>query len=150
MKFKDDKFNSYLSGGYTLFKNKFNAKSDMGIAISNWRPVPPKYYMQQIDVAKVPITISDSWTGHGINIGAGIYYKKTEILAVTADIRYYYCPLKDMYWFWNTGTYAGVDKSWVTLNIDSETAAIYEDATTGFTVNPSFFVISVGFKIFIK
>lgn len=58
------KVGGYISGGYTLFSNKFNANSFMGMVVMYAR-----YYTQYVDGLKIPVQIDESWNASGMNMG---------------------------------------------------------------------------------
>lgn len=148
-KFNNSKFGGYISGGYTLFNNKFNANSDMGAGITAWCYNCFGYYVYQwIDAAQIPLTIDESWAGHGMNVGAGIDFRISENLAITADARYYYCPSKDINWNWQTGRYTGIFYRDFSAEVDMEAVEFLEEHTTSLTVKPSFFQIAAGIKFY--
>ena len=149
-RFKDETLGGYLSGGYTLFSNKFNASSYMGAGSALRYRSYGEYDPQKFDAFRIPVKIDQSWGGHGANMGAGFDFKFTENLAITIDARYYYCPSKEFDWIWIPGTYPGYFYGIDELTIDSETATLLQNYFTKLEVNPSFFQISAGIKLFFE
>ena len=146
-RYNSDSLCGYISGGYTIFNNKFKADSYMGAGYS----VVSWYwwgYYQWVDAFQVPLAIDESWTGHGMNIGGGVDFNIYPNVAITADIRYYYCPSKDFNYIWKTDTYRGYFFEEFYIYFDSERAELHEADTTPFTINPSFFQIATGIKFF--
>ena len=140
----------YLSGGYTLFSNKLRADSYMGMVLSDVETdyiygVP--YYTQYIDGLKVPVTIDESWTSSGFNIGGGLDFKLSANVAFNIDGRYYACPSKELGWTYVTGDYDGLYGEY-TWTVGSDEAEVYGDATSPLDVGLSFFKISAGIKFF--
>lgn len=145
---REGKIQTYFSGGYTFFSNKFNATSYMGAGSAfryqGYGPCDP----QCLDIFKIPVEIDQSWNSHGGNIGAGLDLKVTEKIAITADARYYYSPTREIDWNWLPGTYQGYLHGLDDLVIDAEVAKLLQEYITRFKVNPSFFQISAGIKFF--
>ena len=148
VRFGDKGIAGYISGGYSIFNNKFNANAYMGMFVSyidSYYYYGHIYYTQYVDALKIPVEINESWVGKGMNIGGGIDFIFAKNVALTFGARYYYCPSIELKWKYSTGTYDGLYGSyrWA-INKDSTNA--YEKATSALTVDPSFTMISCGLK----
>ncbi len=146
--FNEEKMGIYFSGGYTFFNNKFNATSFMGAGSAFRYQGYGQCDPQCFDAFRVPLDIDQSWNKSGANVGAGFDFKVSEMIGITADARYYYCPSEKFDWNWRSGTYQGYFYGLDDLVIDAETAQLLQQSITKLEVNPSFFKVSVGIKFF--
>jgi len=151
IKFGNVNFEGYFSGGYTLFNNKFTANSFIGVGATYYYYYwvgYRRYLTQYVDALKVPANITESWTAHGMNFGGGADLIFTENIGISADLRYYICPSKELHWKLTEGTYTGHFFGDFSVLFDSTAAKIYGDSISSLKVNPSFFQLSVGIKFF--
>jgi opacity protein-like surface antigen len=139
---------TYVSGGYSLYSNNFEASSSMGMVV-NWISYYYRYGIKftthTTDGLKIPVEINESWSSSGFNIGAGMGIQLNGGTSLYAEARYYYCPPRHLKWNYLEGTYQGLytDYSWI---IGNEATSLYESDTTPLEVNPSFFNISAGIR----
>jgi len=142
----------YASAGATLFRNSFEADNFVGWGASFefvwYAPVD-----QYVDAFQIPVRIENtSWTAFGGNFGLGVNVKVIPALGLFLDGRYYFCPAKEMSWQWQAGTYTGLNNpngyftDWV---ITDANLAPFQAMTTTLKVNPSFFSVTAGFKLFL-
>lgn len=147
-KFGEKAIKFYISGGYTLFSNKFRADSFMGMVLSDietYYLYGIEYYIQYVDGLKVPVRIEESWNSSGFNVGGGLDISLSDNLALNIDGRYYSCPSKKLAWTYVTGNYDGLygDYNW---SVGRDAAEYYRNNTSPLDARPSFFHISGGIK----
>jgi hypothetical protein len=137
-----ERVQGFASIGASLFLNSFFAAVPAGISsqISSDGPV---------NAFEIPTAVPDeTWVSFGGNIGAGIDYKLGPSAALTAEVRYFFCPAKSFHWRWQPGEYAGLGQDHVRLVFGQEQARQAEARTTALNVRPSFVQISAGVKFF--
>ena len=138
----------YVSGGLTYYKVDIEAKSKLGYGFPFLVYDYPLWYLRY-DSFLVPISIDDSISGAGVNVGGGVVFKIQENVGIVGDFRYYLAPPKIVSWTLTSGEY---------------TLSIYEEYSMRFTqvdigsflkeygelikveVNPSFFRIAFGLQ----
>ena len=140
----------YASGGLTYYKADIEAKSKVGDGF------PYIYYRDKYDLdfllydsVLVPVSIDDSISGAGGNVGGGIVFTIQKNLGIVGDFRYYIGPEKDAYWMLRPGDY--------TFTINSGYYCIYDQSDIDdfleeygrnlrVGVSPSFFRLAFGLK----
>jgi opacity protein-like surface antigen len=136
----------FASGGPAFFINKFEADATSlygdSLYLSYWWGSE-----QFIDFFAIPVYIDQSWTGFGFDVGGGVDILFSPSMAFTVEARYFYCPNKDLYWTWQTGTYDSFEYGWF-AGWDYSDFSTAESLTSALTIKPSFFSISGGFKFF--
>ncbi|MGB8952213.1 MAG: hypothetical protein WCC06_06065 [Candidatus Aminicenantales bacterium] len=160
-KWKKKSLEAFVSGGASLFFNRFQSSSFAGYGVSEvykvWIFVPPKWYLttyQFIDALKAALKIDEKWISLGMNLGLGLDYKLSPELTLTAEARYYWQPQRNCGWEWRTKTYNGILPPATYGNIrqgnindwifTKEDAAYAERLTTPLTIIPSFFQLTFG------
>jgi len=145
----------YASAGPTLFFNSFEAASTSGFGVSDSAKVtvyiPPNWvttFIQTVDALPVPLAVpAQSWVSAGLDVGAGVDFRIGPQWAVTADVRYFMCPSKDLGWTWTQGTYSGLLGNLIGWPFTAENAAYAAERTTPITISPSSLRIAVGAKL---
>jgi opacity protein-like surface antigen len=146
----------FVSAGPTLFFNSYEAQSMSGFGVSdsvkvtvNIPPNPPQtIIVQSVDALPVPLAVpAQSWVGLGFDLGAGVDFRIAEQWALTADIRYFICPSKDLGWTWIPGTYTGMMGNLANWPFTTENAAYAAEHTTPTTVSASSLRFAVGVKL---
>jgi len=135
--------------GYTLYFNKFQANAFMGMFLSyvdEYYIYGYKFTDQYVDGLKIPVNIDETWSSSGANIGCGLDLSLSDLISLNINCRYFYCPEKQFKWNYSLGTYDGLfgDYRWT---VDRDIANSYEEVTSPFKVNPSFFQITCGIRI---
>jgi len=132
----------FVSIGAAFFLNSLFADAPAGIS-SQISPDGP------VSAFEIPTAVPDeTWISFGGNIGAGLDYKFGTSAAVTAEIRYFFCPAKSFRWRWHPGEYIDPGQNSVRLVFGQEQARQAEARTTALSVRPSFVQISAGVKFF--
>lgn len=150
------KIEAYGSGGLTLFWNTFQSLALAGFSVSEVAYIqtsnpPETAVIQSVDALRVGLEIEKkSWLAVGANIGAGIDYRLTDKIGLTAGARCFLCPKKDFEWTWKPGIYDGIDNivtGWEFTSINAK----YAEAKTKppLNVNPSFFQFGLGIKLYL-
>jgi opacity protein-like surface antigen len=156
-KWRQPKWEAHVSAGPTIFFNGFEAQSTSGFGVSDvarvLAGVPPNLVetvIQKVDALPVPVSIApQSWIGFGFDVGGGADYKISDTWALTADIRYFLCPAKDLTWTWTPGTYSGIRgelSDWPFTEVNADYAA---GKTTAVTVRASSLRLALGVKMFL-
>jgi len=152
-RFGGERLQGLVQAGPTMFFNKVMLDSAFlyGVSQITWI-IYPWYYSQNVDALTIPIELNQSWTGFGVDFGAGLTYWFTPSLGLTLDARYFFCPKKTFDWSIFTGKYNGTFYTNITNITFDETDIDWmnENAETPLTtidVNPSFFQFGIGFKI---
>ena len=146
----------FVSAGPTLFFNSYEAQSMSGFGVSDSVIVivgiPPNKprtdIIQSVDALPVPIAVpAQSWIGWGFDVGAGVDFLIAEKWALTADLRYFSCPSRDLSWTWTPGTYTGILGYMANWPFTAANAAYAAEHTTLTTVSPSSLRFAVGVKL---
>jgi len=156
-KWRKPRWEAYVSAGPTLFFNGFKAQSTAGFGVSDVAKVltyiPPNWVEtvnQKVDALPVAVSVpAQSWVGFGFDIGGGADYRLSDKWALTADIRYFRCPVKELAWVWAPGTYSGIQgelANWPFTEVNGDYAA---GKTTAIAVRASSLRIAVGLKMFL-
>lgn len=156
-KWRKPRWEAYLSAGPTLFFNGFEAQSTAGFGVSDVAKVliyiPPNWVeniIQKVDALPVAVSIpAQAWVGLGFDIGGGADFRLSDKWALTADIRYFRCPARELSWVWAPGKYAGIRgelSDWPFTEVNADYAA---DKTTAVTVRTSSLRIALGVKLFL-
>lgn len=142
----------YGSAGVTLFRNSFEADNFVGWG-ATFEFVWYAWVDQYVDAFQIPVRIEKtSWTAVGGNLGLGLTVKVIPALGLFLDGRYFYCPTRELTWKWQAGTYTGLNNpfgyftSWEIADAD---LAPFQAKTAALKVNPSFFALTAGFKLFL-
>ncbi len=147
-KYRMGSIDLFVSGGPTLFINKFEADATgiFGASLYNsywWG------WEQFVDFFAIPTFIDESWTGFGFNVGGGIDIRFSPSMAFTVEARYFYSASKELFWTWQTGTYDPFYFGFPEMSGWTFDDLSYADEnTTSLTIKPSFFSFSGGFKFF--
>lgn len=153
----------YASGGLTYFKTNIKAESRAGYGYPFvWYYTDYRLDLLLYDSVLVPVSIDDSISGAGINVGGGVVYQILKKVGIVADFRYYLGPKKDIYWAPTPGDYRllvidtflrefGEDAWHGPVNIrltQSDIDTFMEDYGELFRVevNPSFFRFAFGIQ----
>jgi hypothetical protein len=140
-RFGDGKFRMGVTVGVALFLNSFFADSYAGAAVI---PALPE---ETFDAFRIKIAVEDkTWSALGGNFGWSGDFQLSSKLALTAEARYFFCPIKTLYWTWIPGDYAGLLGNFPIWNFDKTSAADAESRTSPLSINPSFFTVSIGIK----
>ena len=115
--------------------------------------IPPNWVetvIQKVDALPVAVSVpSRSWIGLGFDIGGGADYRLSDKWSLTADIRYFRCPAKEMIWIWAPGTYSGILgelSGWPFTEVNAEYAT---GKTTATSVRASSLRFALGIKMFL-
>jgi hypothetical protein len=140
-----------ISGGPTLYLNKAEATAT-GLYGDNlwwtdvywWGTVTSEF----IDFFPLAMEISPTnWTGFGFNAGGSVDFNVSPTMALCLEIRYFFCPPKDLSWDYIPAVYDGLWGNLVDWDIYQYQADYAGENTTPYKVNPSFFFFSGGIKI---
>ncbi len=140
-----------LSGGPTLYLNSAEATAT-GLFGDNYWWVETYWWgtvtYETLDFFPIAMEVpSTSWTGFGFNVGGSVDFNLSPMMALFLDVRYFFCPKRDLGWTYLSGYYDGMWENLYDWEIYADQADYAADLTTPFQVNPSFFSISGGFKI---
>jgi opacity protein-like surface antigen len=152
---RQPKWEAYVSAGPTLFFNGFEALSTAGFGVSDVAKVlvfvPPNWVetvIQKVDALPVSVSVpAQSWVGFGFDLGGGVDYRLSDKWALTADVRYFSCPAKELTWAWAPGTYSGILgelPGWPFTEVNADYAA---DKTTALAVHASSLRFALGVKM---
>ena len=134
-------FGLYASAGPAVFFNNFSADSS-----SIYGDYGLLWIFEFIDWFDIPVFIPETkWTGFGFDAGAGFDIKFSPSVAFVVDARYFYCGKKDLFWTFQPGTYSGFNGI-LEYTYDDLTGA--DEHIGPLSVNPSFFSITGGLKLF--
>ena len=151
------RFEASVAGGPSVFINTLTAETAFGLGIGKTTPpypAPPEIIY--VDAIRVPLEFKGlTWSQIGFNLGGGLVYKLGDALGLSVEARYFVCPAKTFTWDFVIGQYDGLYFSgeFPILRNFPFTAAdaqgILDDfKMTGLSVNPSFFQIVAGLKIY--
>jgi hypothetical protein len=142
----------YASAGATLFRNSFEADNFVGWGAS-FEFVWYVWVDQYVDAFQIPVRVEKtSWTAFGGNLGLGLNVKVIPALGLFLDGRYFFCPVKELSWKWQAGTYTGLNNPFgyfTNWEITDADLASFQAAATTLKVNPSFFSLTAGFKLYL-
>ncbi len=136
-------FQGNIQAGPTLYLNHAYLDSFIGYGVTlvDWP-------WQWIDALKVPVWIDQSWTAIGANFGAGFTVWVTPMLGLSLDVRYFFCPKKNLDWSMEAGEYDGIFFNTIKNWDWDEADYIYENGLFDIAaLNPSFFQVLFGIKI---
>jgi hypothetical protein len=150
------KIEVYGAGGLTLFWNAFQSLALAGFSVSEIAYIqtsnpPQTTVIQSVDALRVGLEIEKkSWLAIGANIGGEFDYRITDKFGLTLGARYFLCPKKDFEWKWKPGIYDGISNiitGWEFTSLNAK----YAEAKTKppLRVNPSFFQIGLGIKLYL-
>lgn len=144
------------SGGPTYFRNTLNESSSFGygvMRITYSYMAPDWVLVQTVDALPVGLTISDkTWYAWGANIGGSANLRISEGVGLRADVRYFYCPKKDLHWDFVLGTYDGIFSNDIKAEpFTDQDAAYLAENNQAFSLraNPSFVQVTVGLVLFL-
>lgn len=97
---------------------------------------------------RVSAAVEDqTWIALGANAGAEIDLRIGKASFLSFDVRYFYSPRKRFSWIFRPGTASGIDVPSASAPFDEAAAGSAETATSPLSLDPSFFQVSIGFKI---
>jgi len=140
-------FKAYLSVGPALFFNSLVVDAFAGAAAV----VPAGTggaAGESADGLKVPVAVGDqTWVSLGGNVGLALDYQFARPFALTAEVRYFYAPKKNLAWKWEAGAYDGLYGNVARFDFTTAMAADYTTDTTPIVLRPSFLLFAAGFKV---
>lgn len=143
-----------VSGGPTLFLTAFQSRGLAGFSVSEIAYVqtfdpPETTVIQSVDALPVNLAVERySWAALGANMGAGVVYKVSNKVGLTAGVRYFLCPKKEFVWSWMPGIYDGINSNITDWEFTNENARYAEERMKPpLTVNPSFFQLGLGVQV---
>lgn len=149
-----DAVKGILSAGVSLFRSTYRAESVWGYGVDLITTifVDPNYVVTQyVDALPVEIEIpSTTWTTIGANLGAGLDIETSPTTSLRVDVRYYFCPAKNLDWSFVQKAYDGMfyndinDRPFDQADLDVIAA---RGRRFALKVNPSYFQLSVGFVL---
>lgn len=102
------------------------------------------------DAFGIPVAVIDSsWAAFGAGGGAGLDLKLTARLVLSLEARFFYARRKNFAWTWTPGVYDGILGEVRDYSFDAAAAGQNGRSMTPFTVDPSFFQLSLGLKFVI-
>ena len=146
----------YASGGLTYYKtDDIETKSQLGYGFPFYLHHRASGYTYLLyDSILVPVSIEDSLSGAGSNIGGGVVITIQKNVGIFTDFRYYRAPKKDVYWTLQPGSYPYLMDYWFWL--DTGTKRLSDVSIQLFMqeygellkveVNPSFYRLAFGLK----
>ena len=103
---------------------------------------------ESADGLKVPVAVGDqTWVSLGGNVGLVLDYQFARPFALTAEVRYFYAPKKNLAWKWEAGAYDGLSGNISRFDFTTAMAADYTTDTTPIVLRPSFLQFAAGFKV---
>jgi opacity protein-like surface antigen len=157
-RFPKGNFEAFVSGGPTMTFFKITADTVFGYGVSKTEEVslPSPMTVQYVDALGVGLELKGkTWAQFGGKFGAGLVYKIGESLGLSLEVRYFACPAKTLAWDFVLGSYDGLFNSPTypllkNIPFDESDVGFVNQAGTlsGLTINPSFFQLLAGLKIF--
>jgi hypothetical protein len=149
-RYSTGKLDIFGTAGPTLFFNSYEATSFVGFGDTSYYSIiiwPYLYEFQYVDAFKIPARIpKTTWTGFGVNIGAGLDYWISPTVAVTLQARYFINPEKSLAWEWTPGTYNSIFyNNFTGWQYTADDFKDYEAKMGASKANLSFFAIAIGF-----
>ena len=140
-----------ISGGPTLYLNRAEATAtglygdhQWWVTVYWWGTVTSEL----IDFFPLAMEIRPTnWTGFGFNAGGSVDFNVAPTLALFLEIRYFFCPPKNLSWNYIPAIYDGLRGKLPDWEIFSFQADYVGENTTAFKLNPSFFFFSAGIKV---
>ena len=134
-------------GGPTLYLNRVQADAT-GLLGDNFWFIGSGILFEFVDFFPLNMEIPPtSWTGFGFNAGGSVDISLSPMVALSLEVRYFFCPEKKFNWEYLSGLYGGLDGNLPSWEIFPDQADWAAENTSPYTVNPSFFYIGGGFKI---
>ena len=136
-------FTPVFSGGVSYFTGKLKADTKRGY-VYTW--VSDNY--RYIDYSDIPLKLSKSLRGFGLNFGGGTDIFFSSNLALNIDARYFIMKKIKEHWDVIPGTYKAIfHAEWAAIISEDDAETIKKKNIDSFELNPSFFKISLGFKL---
>ena len=151
------RFEASVAGGPSVFINTLTAETAFGYGFTKTNPPPPAPQVDQyVDALRVPLEFRErTWSRIGFNFSGGLVYKIPDTLGFSLEARYFFCPAKTLTWDFVAGQSDGLYFSGqfpILRNVpftEDDAQGILDDfKMTGLSVNPSFFQVVAGFKIY--
>jgi len=139
----------HASGGLTYYQVEFEAESKGGVGVWYYTYVS-SYDLWRLDADSVllPVSIDDSYSGTGGNIGGGFSFEIQKNIEILIDFRYYFAPKKEFIWETKAGNYDtvifGDTLSISRSEIDSAIGEVERFITV--EVDPSYYRFSLALK----
>jgi len=151
-RFSSGRLDFTLSGGPALYLSNAEATATGIFGDNYWdvRYLLPWGWITMEDIDFFPLAMevhSLSWADLGFNVGAGLDFNLSAMMALSLDIRYFFCPPQDLTWTYLPGIYNGQRGHLLDWEISAGEAEYPGKNTTAYRVNPSFFYIAAGFSI---
>ncbi len=130
-----------ISGGVSYFSGIAKADTSVGYG-TTWSSDGFRY----IDYFVIPAMVDASLGGIGFNVGAGIDFVFSSSVALNIEGRYFARGKIEENWMLQPGTYSStINDAW-TLTLDQADVDEMAAGISPFSLTPSFFKISAGFK----
>ncbi len=130
-----------ISAGVSYFSGSAKADTSVGYG-TTWSSDGFRY----IDYFVVPAMVDASLGGVGFNAGAGIDFVFSSSVALNIEGRYFSRGKIEENWKLQPGTYSSTISDGWTLTLDQGDVEEMATEISPFSLNPSFFKISAGFK----
>jgi len=136
----------YFSAGATYFSGTFETKATMGFGFSVKEDINGDT-AQTINYTAIPISINESLSGIGINIGGGLEFRLLRNIALNVDVAYFNKSEVETYWKVAPGNYDDkLGPSGFVLVVTQEMANAISEEIGKLMIKPSFFKIQAGIK----
>jgi len=138
-----DVLGAFISGGLVVSVNEVNANAYIGKAFTY-----DNLFYQWIDAARLPFAIHEPWTALGFDLGAGINVRFSPNVGLGAEVRYFYCPPRELQWSCEGGYFNGIYFGNISLNLAVSDADSIGNNISKITIDPSFIRFSAGVKFY--
>jgi opacity protein-like surface antigen len=136
-----------LFAGPAMFLNTTQAEAT-GLYGDNYWAIIYGWLVEWVDFFPLDMEIpSTSWTAFGFNAGGSADISLSPQVALSLEVRYFFCPEKKFNWEYLPGLYGGLEGNLPVFEIFPDEADGAAENTTPCAVNPSFLYIGGGFKI---
>ena len=135
-------FVPYFSGGVSYFMGNAKASSTRGVGVT-WVADGSQF----LDYINVPLSIDESLSHLGFNLGAGLDVLFSPGFGVNVDAAYFIGKSSELIWQHPVGTYPGTyfpENSW---SLDQDQVELLNGQVSSLEVNTSFFKIQAGIKV---